>query len=109
MRIRLAARDHAEWSGALSLEDCAGGRPMAQQGKEFGRDPADRMSVRMRLQRITTEQVTYNVAVDVAKHANDMLRTGQSRHDVAAWIEQVQIGYVERLDEWGRVAEAQTE
>src|SRR3712207_9243146 len=81
----------------------------SQQGKEFGRDLADRMSVRMRLQRVTTEQVTYNVAVDVAKHANDMLRTGQSRHDVAAWIEQVQIGYVERLDEWGRVAEAQTE
>src|SRR3712207_7627649 len=49
----------------------------SQQGKEFGRDLADRMSVRMRLQRVTTEQVTYNVAVDVAKHANDMLRTGQ--------------------------------
>jgi hypothetical protein len=81
---------------------------MAQQGNEFGRDLADRMSVRMRLQRVTAEQVTYNVAVDVAKHANDMLRTGQSRDDVAAWIEQVQIGYVERLNEWGRVAEAQT-
>ena len=81
---------------------------MAQQGKEFGRDLADRMSVRMRLQRVTAEQVTYNVAVDVTKHANDMLRTGQSRDDVAAWIEQVQIGYVERLNEWGRVAEAHT-
>jgi hypothetical protein len=35
----------------------------------------------------------------VAKRANDMLDAGIPLSDVAAWIEQVQIGYAEGLGE----------
>ena len=70
------------------------------QGKHFGRELADRMAVRMRLQRgVTVEQVTFNAANEVAKRANDMLAAGKARAEVATWIEQVQIGYVEGLGE----------
>jgi hypothetical protein len=72
---------------------------MTEHGKQFGRDLADRMAVRMRLQRVTVEQVTLNVANEVAKRANDMLGAGKARDEVAAWIEQVQVGYGERLKE----------
>jgi hypothetical protein len=51
----------------------------------------------MRLQRVTAEQVTFNAAAQVAKHANDMLDAGIPPDHVAAWIEQVQIGYAEHL------------
>jgi hypothetical protein len=70
---------------------------MVHRGKEFGRDLADRMAFRMRLQRVTVEQVTLNVATEVAKRANEMLAAGRARDEVAAWVEQVQKGYVERL------------
>jgi len=69
------------------------------EGAQFGRDLADRMAVRMRLQRVTASQVTFNAAAEVAKQANDMLAAGLARDQVAAWIHQVQIGYVTRLDE----------
>jgi hypothetical protein len=72
---------------------------MFQNGKRFGRDLADRMAVRMRFQRVTLEQVTLNVAADVAKLANEMVSAGMTRDDVALWVKQVQIGYVERLEE----------
>src|SRR5215210_2210678 len=77
---------------------------MLQNGRRFGRDLADRMAVRMRFQRVTVEQVTLNAATEVAKRANEMLTAGTARDDVAAWIEQVQVGYAERLDEDARAA-----
>ena len=70
-----------------------------REGEQFGRDLADRMAVRMRLQRVTAEQVTFNVATQVAKRAKEMLDAGIVGDDVAAWVAQVQIGFVERLGE----------
>ena len=72
---------------------------MNEHGKQFGRDLADRMAARMRLQRVTAQQVTFNVATEVAKRANSMLAAGEAHDEVAAWIGQVQIGYAEWLHE----------
>ena len=72
---------------------------MSERGKQFGRDLADRMAVRMRLQRVTAQQVTFNAATKVTQRANEMLEAGCARTAVASWIEQVQLSYSERLSE----------
>jgi hypothetical protein len=83
-----------------AFRSCARGQGrMLQNGQRFGRDLADRMAVRMQFQRVTVEQVTLNAAADVAKLANEMISAGMTRENAAVWIEQVQIGYVERLRE----------
>ncbi len=72
---------------------------MADHGKQFGRDLADRMATRMRLLRLRPERITFIAATEVAQRANEMVRSGKSREEVARWIEQVTIGFSERLNE----------